>query len=39
MLEMDAGNRQTQHGTQMKFKLREVNGMAQRHHTCVVWTW
>ena len=38
VLQVDAGDRQAHHGTEVKLKLREVGGMTECHHTCIVWT-
>ena len=38
MLEVNAGDRQPHHGTEMQFKLREVGGVSECHHTGVVRT-
>ena len=38
VLQMDSGDRQAHHGTEMELKLAQVGGVTESNHTCIVWT-
>ena len=38
MLQVDSGDRQAHHGTEVEFKLAQVGSVTESNHTCIVWT-
>ena len=38
VLQMDSGDRQAHHGTEVELKLAQVGSVTEGNHTCIVWT-
>ena len=38
VLQMDSGDRQAHHGTEVELKLAQIGSVTESNHTCIVWT-